>query len=264
MPYSQPLDHIPIWALFIVTVLVFLIAVEVGFRVGKLKRSRREQAQKAQVSTVLGASLALLAFFLAFTFSMASSRYDTRRELVLEETNVIETTSLRAQLLPEPYRTEIQDLLLKYVDVRARVGLANKNETIQQLIVRSEELHSLLWSQVVALIEKKPSSVVTGLFIQSLNNVIDLHGKRVTVSMRNRIPTIIFLTLYFVAFLSMAMMGYQAGLIGMRSLVANLALVITFSAVLMLITDLERPSQKLFGVSQQSIVELRSKLGRTP
>ena len=62
----------------------------------------------------------------------------------------------------------------------------------------------------------------------------------------------------------MAMMGYQAGLIGMRSLVANLVLVITFSAVLMLITDLERPSQKLFGVSQQSIVELRSKLGRTP
>ena len=131
-------------------------------------------------------------------------------------------------------------------------------------VVRSEELHSLLWSKVVALIEKSPSSVVTGLFIQSLNDMLDLHGKRVTVGLRNRIPTTIFLTLYFVAFLSMAMMGYQAGLIGMRSLVANLALVITFSAVLMLITDLERPSQKLFGVSQQSIVELKSKLSRTP
>ena len=104
MSYIQPLDNIPIWALFILTTIVFSIAAELGFRVGKFKHARLEKGQNPQVSTILGASLALLAFFLAFTFNMAGSRYDERKKLVVDEASSIETTYLRAKLLPEPYR----------------------------------------------------------------------------------------------------------------------------------------------------------------
>jgi len=265
MLYSQPfLDSLPLWVLFIATVLVFVSAVEAGFRIGRFGHARqREEGQKTQVAPIMVASLGLLAFFLAFTFSMAGSRFDARKKLVLEETNAVETAYLRSQLLPEPHRTEFQDLLRKYVDVRVQVRSANM-ETIQQLVAKSEELHGLLWSRLATFVEKSPPSAVTGLFVRSLNDIIDLHQKRVTAGLRNRIPASIFFTLYVVAFLSMGMMGYHAGLAGKRSLIANLLLITAFAAVLLLITDLDRPEQKVFGVSQQTMGDLESRISRTP
>ena len=258
MPLRQTIDQLPLWAFLFATAAAFLIAVEVGFRIGRYRRSRREGDQKSQVGSVMGASLGLLAFFLAFTFGMAGSRFDERKKLVLEEANTIGTTYLRAELLPEPHRSGIQSLLREYVEVRA--GIADGGlDGVQRGIARSEELHQLLWSQTVVLAEKN-ASPITGLFIQSLNDMIDLHAKRVTVGLRNRIPASIWVTLYFIAFLSMALMGYHAGLTGTRSLTANLAIVFAFSAVMVLITDLERPEQKLFNVSQQAMIELKSQL----
>ncbi len=265
MLYSQPFfDRLPLWVLFIATALVFVSAVEVGFRIGRFEHARRgEEGQKTQVGSIMGASLGLLAFFLAFTFNMAGSRFDARKKLVLEEANAVETAYLRSQLIPEPHRTEFQGLLRKYVDVRLQVRSAN-TETIQQVVAKSEELHGLLWSSLATFVEKSPPSAVTGLFVRSLNDIIDLHRKRVTAGLRNRIPASIFFTLYVVAFLSMAMMGYHAGLVGKRSLIANLLLITAFTAVLLLITDLDRPGQKLFEVSQQTMVDLESKISQTP
>ena len=90
MSYVQSLDNIPVWVLFIITTLVFSIASELGFRVGKFIHERLKREHNPMVGTILGASLGLLAFFLAFTFSMAGSRYDTRKQLVLDEANAIE------------------------------------------------------------------------------------------------------------------------------------------------------------------------------
>jgi len=263
MSYIHPLDIIPIWALFILTAIVFYVATELGFRVGKFKHSRLEKGQKPDVSTILAASLGLLAFFLAFTFNMAGSRYDARKKLVLDEAISIEMTYLRAKLLPEPYRTDFQDLLREYIDVRAQIQ-TGKIETARQVIVKSEELHKLLWAKAVKLTENSNSSGINTLFIRSLNDVIALHGKRVNAGLVNRIPISIFVTLYLVAFLSMAMMGYQAGLNGKRSPVASFALIVIFSIVLTLIADLDRPSQRIFSVSQQYIVDLKNKIDRTP
>jgi len=263
MSYIQSLDNIPIWLLLIVTTLVFSIATELGFRLGKFIHERLKKEQNPMVGTILGASLGLLAFFLAFTFNMAGSRYDARKQLVLDEANAIETTYLRAKLLPKPYSTEFQDLLREYVDARAQVQ-AGKMEIVKQVIVKSEELHNKLWSKLATLTENGNHSPITALFISSLNDVFDLHTKRVNAGLRNRIPISIFVTLYFVAFLSMAMMGYQGGLSGKRSPIAGFVMIITFAAVLALIIDLERPRQEIFSVSQQTMVDLKNKLSQTP
>lgn len=260
MPYGQPLDQIPLWTLFSGTVILFMIAAEGGFHVGKFVISRRKQSRKYQVGTILGASLGLLAFLLAITFSIAGSRFDTRKQLVLDEANAIETTYLRAKLLPEPFSSDFQDLLHKYVSVRAQVQNGTL-DNIQQLIKESEELQRLLWSKAVILNKEKPPTIVTGLFIQSLNDVLDLHGKRLATALINRMSPGIIVTLYFVASLAMALMGYQAGLAGVRNLISGFALMLAFSAVLMLITDLERPSQKIFSVSQRIMVDLETKMG---
>lgn len=137
---------------------------------------------------MVGSILGLLAFLLAFTFGLAAARFEARRQTVLEEANAIGTTYLRARLLPDPERTESAKLLREYVDVRLPDSRQkNTSQAITQAITRSEELQEQLWSQAIAAAEKKPT-VVTGLFVQSLNEVIDLHAKRTLVGGRSRIP----------------------------------------------------------------------------
>jgi hypothetical protein len=196
---------------------------------------------------------------MAFTFGMAASRFDTRKQLVLEESNAIGTAYLRADLLPEPHRTEIRNLLREYVDVRLpKDGLTP--EKIAQALVRSEQLHNEFWSEAVSLGKINTTSIVVGLFIQSLNDVIDLHSKRVTACLYNRIPAIVWVVLYIVTVLAMAGIGYQIGLSGRRSLIAVFALVLTFSGVMMLIADLDRSQQGLVKVSQRAMIDLQKQM----
>src|SRR5262245_9052869 len=118
------LDVLPLWGLFAVTLLLVLLAAEGGFRLGVYRSSRSEDEKDATVGALAAATLGLLAFILAFTFGLAAQRFDTRKQLVLDEANSIGTTYLRAGMLPER-REEIRSLLRQYVDVRleaARTG----------------------------------------------------------------------------------------------------------------------------------------------
>ena len=118
MHNAGPLDLLPIWGVFLATVAVVLLAVEGGFRLGQYRRRRSEQEDRPPVGEMVAATLALLGFMLAFTFGLAASRFDVRRGLVIDEANAIGTTYLRAGLLPEPHRSDVQSLLREYVDVR--------------------------------------------------------------------------------------------------------------------------------------------------
>jgi hypothetical protein len=256
MEGHEPLDSIPLWALFGITVVLIFLAVEAGFRVGRWRQRRREHERETPVGAIVAAILGLLAFLLAFTYGMAASRFETRRELVLDEANAIGTTYLRAALVPEPHRTEIQNLLRDYVDLR--LGGVEPGMVVPAL-ARSEELQRRLWAQAVRVAEKKPTPI-TGLFIQSLNEVIDLHAKRVTMGMRNRIPITIWAALYFAAILAMAGVGYQEGLTSATRTLATLILVVTFSGVLWLLADLDRPQEGLIQVSQQAMIDLRQSM----
>jgi hypothetical protein len=208
------------------------------------------------VGAIVGAILGLLAFLLAFTFGMAASRFERRRDLVLDEANAIGTTYLRAALVPEPQRTEIRTLLRDYVDVRLE-GVESGNPV--SVLARSEELQGQLWARAVIVAEKNPSPI-SGLFLQSLNEVIDLHAKRVTLGLRNRIPVPIWWALYFTAILAMVVVGYYEGLTSATRTLATLVLVATFSGVLGLLADLDRPQEGLIKVSQQALVDLRKSM----
>ena len=101
---------------------------------------------------------------------------------------------------------------------------------------------------------------MTALFIQSLNEVIDLHAKRVMIALRSRVPPPIWMVLYLLAFLSVGAMGYQQGLTSARRSLATLALILAFSVVMLLIVDLDRPGEGLLRVSQQSMIDLRKSM----
>jgi len=254
---GNPFDYLPLWALFATMVVVVFFSVEAGFRLGKRRSRDPDHEPETPVVSIAGATLGLLAFMLAFTFGMAESRYEARRLLVIDEANAIGTTYLRAGFLPEPQRSKIRGLLREYVTVRTEVVKTGK---IAAAIARSEELQNRLWTETVALAEKTPGSIVAGLFIQSLNEVIDLHTKRVMAGSRSRIPGIVWVGLSLVTILAMAAMGYQEGLDGKRSPVATITLVLAFSAVFLLIADLDRPQEGWLKVDQQATMDLYEKM----
>jgi hypothetical protein len=174
----------------------------------------------------------------------------------LSEANAIGTTYLRAAMLPEPMRTEAQNLLREYVDVRIEAVQPGK---LDQAITKSEELHTRLWSVAVAATEKDRSPI-TALYVQSLNEMIDVHAKRVMAGVRSRVPGMIWIVLYLLAILSMVMIGYHEGLTKSRRSIAVIALVLGFSSVLYLIADLDRPVHGTLRVSQQSMIDLRKSM----
>ncbi len=93
--------------------------------------------------------------------------------------------------------------------------------------------------------------------------MIDLtnaQAKRIQAALINRIPEIIWATLFFTALLSMIVVGYQAGLTGNRSPMATLTMAIAFSSVMMLITDLDRPKMTVFDINDQMVVNLKDRM----
>ena len=121
-------------------------------------------------------------------------------------------------------------------------------------------MHDRLWANAVAVGTQSPNSIVVGLFVQALNEMIDLDESRVT-AIRNRIPDSIWFVLYFVTILSMAAMGYQFGLTGERSWAVTIFLALAFAAVILLIADLDRPQLGFVRVSQQAMIDLVNKIG---
>jgi len=238
-------------------VILVLLAVEGGYRLGRFRRERSDQEKEAPVGTMVGATLGLLALLLAFTFGVAMTRYDARRQALLDEVNAIGTAYLRADLLAEPHRTEVRKLLREYVDIRLE---ADQSGNFEPAIRRSVEQHNLLWAQAAVIGEKNPGSIVVGLFIRSLNDMIDLHSKRVQAALRSRIPGTIWVALYTVAILALGAMGYHEGLSGTSRSLAILAVAFAFSTALWLVTDLDRPRAGSLRISQQAMIELRNSM----
>jgi hypothetical protein len=204
------------------------------------------------------ASLALLAFMLAFTFGFAASRVEARRSLLLDEANAIGTTYLRTGTLPEAERAKPRALLREYAGARLA---ATRPGEMEVQIRRSVELQQRLWEHAAALAERQPTSIVVGLYLQSLNETIDLHTKRLTESVRVRVPGVVWVVPYALTALAMAEMDYQTGLGGLRRPLSTPALALAFASVVLLIADLDRPQSGWIGGSQEPMAELRQSMG---
>ena len=245
--------------MFVATLVLVLVSVEAGYRYARYKQHKFQIEKEAPVGAVVVATLGLLAFLLAFTFGMAADRFENRRHALVDETNAIETVYLRADLLAEPHRTEVRKILREYVEERLQWAGVEKFQVGRSV----KELHQQLWAQAVAVGERNPDSEVVSLFIDSVNEVLDLHTTRVMARERSRIPSSFWMVLYVVAFLALSAMGYHGGVAGTRRSPTMLAVAIAFSSVIAVIADLDRPGEGAINVSQQVMVDLRDWMGET-
>jgi hypothetical protein len=256
------LEIVPFWAIMAGIELIVLGSILIGVFIGRVRRRREKEGEDTPAGTVVGATLGLLAFILAFTFGMTASRFDARKQALLDEVNAIETTFLRAGLIPEPHRGEVRALLKRYVDIR--VELARNPTNVQQAIEESDAIQGKLWPHAVALADadlKNP--VMIGLFIQSLNEMFDLQTKRITVGLYYRIPTAIWLALLGITILTMLQVGYLTGRSRSTNWTFVIVLSLAFSAVVVLIADLDRAGSataSTIRVSQQPVIDLQRRL----
>lgn len=253
-PFAYFLDVLPLWLLFICSALTIAGALEAGFRFGRARRSVRSGEPDVAMTTVVSATLALLGFMLAMTFSIAVSRFDGRRQAFLREVNAIGTAYLRVDLLPQDLQPAAKGCLKEYVDVRLR---AVDEGALAEGLARSLELHTLLWGLTVRAAREASNPVVVALFVQAANQVIDVHADRIVAAFQSRLPPAVWLVLYLVAVVGMAEIGYQAARAGSARSPAMVGLVISCAAVLWLVACLDRPGEGPLRISQQAMRELQ-------
>jgi hypothetical protein len=254
---SQLLDALPIPLVFVAFAIVTMVCYEVGFRLGRWWQVRTPGEQEGPTGMLVASILALLAFLLAVTMGMASDRFDARRLILLDEANAIGTAYLRAGYIPEPASSQARELLREYVPLRI-VITASKD--IQADIEHSKAILAQLWT-ITEAVAKNNGSDVVALYVESVNDTIDLNESRITAGIYARVPETVVLLLTGGAALSLAMVGYSAGLTGRRSLLSAIVLVVALGAVIMIVVDLDRPRDGFIQVSQQPLIDLQQQIG---
>ncbi len=237
--------------IFLVSAVAVLAATEIGRFLGVRAKSREGRS----IATLESAILGLLALMIGFTFAVALSRFEARRDAVLNEANSIGTTALRARLLPAPHGAEAVKLLQEYVQMRLDATQHDAGGVeIAAAIARSDEIHEALWQSVMALAARDTGMVPTGLFIQTLNEMIDNHAKRLA-ALRGRVPSFVLMSLYVIAFVASLFAGYNDALEARHARLPVYATALLIAAVILLILDLDRPGAGFIEISQQPMVD---------
>jgi Protein of unknown function (DUF4239) len=238
--------------LYPVTIVLIAASGEIGNWFGL--RFRRANTEHGDVGTLAAASLGLLALLIAFSFSMAASRYDQRRNMVLEEANAIGSAANFTLMLPQPAQEPILHLLRDYVAIRAAFGVPFDPSKMRQDITRSLELQTRLWQQAIAVIAANPQSAPAGRFVASLNEMNNIHERRLS-ALRNHVPGVVMFMLVGTAMVALGFSGYNAGVIGARRRLPILIMSVMVALLIMLIVDLDRPYRGLIQVPAQALAD---------
>lgn len=246
------------WVVSPITLFLVLLAIEVGFRRGRAAHKRSDDEKEAPVSAITATVMGLLAFIMAFTFGIVSDRYDMRKALVREEAGVIRTTWLRSAFLPEPDRAQATRLLREYVD--SRLASVQSGDMAQVMVskVASERIQRQLWDTAVTNARLDMNSDVAALYIDSLNQLVNVHAMRVSVGLHALIPIGIWLALYALIALSMFAVGYHTAIAGSRRTWMLLVLALSFSLVITLIGALDRAQGGYLPIPHQPLEEVKA------
>lgn len=244
------LSGYPLLLVFLGGVCAVFLACEIGWQLGKRNESKGVSNHIAALEQVL---LGMVALMVGFSFLMALTRFEARREATVNLANAIGTTALRARLLPEPTGTETLKLLREYAQMRTALSTSDKARTA--LLARTNEIQEKLWQHANTLSAKDKEIVPTGLFIQSLNEMIDNQAKRLA-ELRNQIPAEILIALFAIASASCGFAGYASRLDPLRSRLPAVMIATSVSAVILVIIDLDSPRAGLLKEDVRPMIDL--------
>jgi len=212
------------------------------------KSHRLKQDEQADFDTVLTATLTLLALIIGFSFSMAVSRYDQRKNAEESEANAIGTEYLRADLLPIDDAAKVRDLLRAYANQRILFYLGD-NHRISDSSADSTKLQTDLWSSVARVAAAQPTPVVA-LVASGMNDVISSQGST-QAAWLNRIPIAAWSLMGLIAICSNLLLGYRERSTGKLTL---LVLPAILSVAFFLIADIDSPRGGIINVAPHNLV----------
>ena len=264
--FSNWLALAPLWVIGLVIFGGLTAAVMIGKTVGRHQnaetpRKGGEDAESGDQAITLSSVLGLLALLVAFTFSIALDRFDTRRANVLLEANAIGTTYLRAQLLEQPHRARISKLLTDYTDARLAVATVSAGPRQRALLATSDRLIVDLWAATVAASPSMRPYGFSHSFLDTMNNLIDMDAAR-KASRQAHVPAAVFLALFLYQFVAAAVISYVVG--GRTSRRTAWVLLGLFGLLLVLIIDIDRPTSGVITESQEPMLQLQAFLKAQP
>lgn len=255
----------PLWLVGLIVIALCLLAREAGsllFRfLGKRKlapgnyNKQGDEAGGSDVGTVFG----LLAFVLAFTFSIALDRFDTRRSLVGEEANAIGTTYRRAELFDEPDRSLMQQTLRAYAHTRIAPPDSSDRE-VEARARYSRALREQFWTEARVAILPVRDTERGSYFVESVNEMLEV-GDRREYAGRAHVPSRILDATLLYLLISAGMLGYARSEKGGGRL-GSTVLLILFVLVIMLVLDIDHPRSGSIMVPQRAIEDLVASLNR--
>jgi len=251
---TRLLAALPILGLFFATLVLVVASVEFGYRWARKRQARHEEEKEAPVGAMVAATLGLLAFLLTFTFGIAADSYHARKIALVDEADAIHLSYLLCDVIPEAHRMEIRGVLRQYVDERLRWASGEPDPPGAS----ADELLDRLWKAAAAVGAANPGGV--DVFLGYVTRVIDLRHERMNVRERSRIPTGYWVILFIVALLAFSAVGYHGGVAGTSRSPVMLAVALAFSAVILVIADLDFPGEGFIDVSQQPMADLRAAL----
>jgi hypothetical protein len=153
----------------------------------------------------------------------------------------------------------MRKMIRDYVDIRVTAKTARTFDDLLLIKKQSEDILNEMWPLAVRAIRQHPPQPTDSLLLTSVNEVIDMHGKRVNAVFK-RLPEIVTLTLAVISIITLGLMGYQSGLNGVRVLIPRTALIASLATVMLLVIDLDRPGSTLIEVSQKMMIDLQQQI----
>jgi hypothetical protein len=220
---------------------------------GKWRPFNDEERETFKV--VLGATLTLLGLIIGFSFSMAISRYDQRKDYEEAEANAIGTEYVRAELLPTPAAEKAKALLRSYLDERILFYEERHEGNLALINDQTARLQGEMWSVVrsAAAVQATP---VASLAAAGMNDVLNSQGYT-QAAWWNRIPEAAWILMAAIAICSCVMVGFTAHTVRPSLLVI---LPVVFSIAFFLIADIDSPRHGLIRVRPQNLISLAQSL----
>jgi hypothetical protein len=222
--------------------------------IGGLLRKRigpAESDERDDLGLVDGATLTLLGLLIGFTFSMAITRYDQRKDYEEEEANAIGTEYLRAELLPPEKAATVRQLLAKFLDQRIRFYGARDRSELATISAETARLESEMWSQVKTAADDQPTTI-SAVAVVGMNDVLNREGYT-QAAWWNRIPAAAWALMVAIAVFANLLIGYSARKRGGAMFwIVPLAVSVSFT----LIADIDSPRGGLIRIHPQNLESL--------
>jgi len=250
--------EIPIYLLSVIIFFLILLFNWAGFKFKKWQLEKYPGRLPENLGSIEGSMLGAMALLLGFTFSIAISKFETRRQLTVEEANDIGTAILRCDMYPDSVRNPLRADFKEYIETRiAYYEVGDDEEKIKQEIAKAGEISGRIWKRVAHEAQDPKNIALTAQMIPAVNAMIDIVTTR-DAGRISRVPRLVLFVLLALVLISSFVLGSDYnGKKRNRILIFSYALAMTLT--LDLISELDRPREGLINLDaiEQKMIDLR-------